>query len=194
MSGVVSSVVVVFLLYKLQQPKFRVSVSDDKYDSKFESHYVHLRVKNVSKPFMGGGTAVNCRGRISIRDHGTFITKWATRANPVRTEIISDPTGPKAVYVAEPAYLEQAKNEYIRPGEEKVLDVAVRFKGDSACYIHEPENFTVPGYKPEKAKLAVGDYPFDCVLEYDGGKSPKFRFKIVNEEGDSPGLLRLETG
>ena len=63
---------------------------------------------------------------------------------------------------------------------------AVRFKEDPSCYIHEPENYTVPGYKPERAKVGIGTFNFKCVLENDGGKSKEFHFKIVNLEDESP--------
>lgn len=192
LSAIIASFVTVALLYHFQKPKLVASIAEDRYDERFDRHYVHLKVKNVSKPFLGGGTAVNCRGKITLRDGRSFITKWASRANPVRTELVHDESGWKAVNIVEPAYLEQAKYEYLRPSDERSLDVAVRFKGDSSCYIHQPENFQDPNYKPEANKLHAGAHPFTVVFEFDGNTSDEFHFKIVNKEGDSPGLLSLE--
>lgn len=192
LSAIIGSLVTVVVLYKFQQPKLVVTPARDKYDSKSEAHYVHLIVKNVANGFLGGGTAVNCRGRITLEDGRPFITKWATRANPVRVEVVGVGAEPRIVRIVEPVYLEQAKYEYLRPIDEKSLDVAVRFRGESSCYIHEPENFLDQNYRPEKNRLPTGIHPFTVVLEYDGGRSREFRFKVVNKEGDSPGLLSLE--
>lgn len=43
----------------------------------------------------------------------------------------------------------------------------------------------------EKNGLLTAIDPFGLVLEYDGGKSPEFRFRIVSQEGDSPGVTSL---
>jgi len=192
LSGIITSLVTVALLYKFQQPKLAITIADDKYDPKSDAHYVHLKVKNVSKPFLGGGTAVNCRGKISLQDGRSFITKWAMRPSPETIQVVNVEGELKVIRTVAPVYLEQAKYEYLRPGDEKSLDVAVRFKGESSCYIHEPENFLDQNYRPKKNKLLAGTHPFTVVLEYDGGRSHEFRFKIVNKEGDSPGLLSLE--
>jgi len=190
--GIVSSLITLYLTYKLQQPKWEISLANDRYDPKFDRHYVHLKVKNVSRLFLGGGVAMNCRGIITLQDGRTFVTKWANRAGPVRIELVGDVANVRAFYVVEPAYLDQAKNEYIFPGEEKQLDVAVRFKGESCCYIHEPENFLDPDYRPQKNRLPPGEYPFTVVLQYSGDRSPRFFFKIVNKDGNSPDLMFLE--
>ena len=57
LSGVTTSLVVVLLLYWLQRPVLDVSIANDQYNPNSPSHYVHLKVKNISKPFLGGGTA-----------------------------------------------------------------------------------------------------------------------------------------
>jgi hypothetical protein len=191
LSAIIGSLVTVVVLYNFQRPKIVVTPAGDKYDSKSQAHYVHLIVKNVAKGFLGGGTALNCRGKITLEDGRSFITKWAGRANPERVEVVGVGTELRIVRIVEPVYLEQAKYEYLRPGDEKSLDVAVRFKGESSCYIHEPENFLDQNYRPEKNRLLTGIHPFAVVLEYDGYRSREFRFEIVNKEGDSPGLLSL---
>lgn len=192
MSGIIASLITVALLYKFQQPKLAVTIADDKYDPRYDAHYVHLGVRNVSKPFLGGGTAVNCRGKISLQDGRSFTTKWAMRANPETIQVVNVEGELRVVRTVAPVYLEQARHEYLRPGDEKLLDVAVRFRGEFSCYIHEPENFLDQNYRPEKNKLPAGTHPFKIVFEYDGGRSGEYCFKIVNKEGDSPGLLSLE--
>jgi hypothetical protein len=191
-SGIAISFLVVVLLYKLQRPKLAVFLAEDRYDGLSDAYYVHLKVKNTSRPVLGGGTAMNCRARITLEDGRFFFTKWATRANPIRTELVGVGSELKVARIVEPVYIDQARYEYIPPGDEKLVDVAVRFKGESDCYIHEPENFTDPNYRPQRNRLAPGVHPFAVVLEYDGGRSEGFRFRIMNREGDNPSLLSLE--
>jgi hypothetical protein len=192
-SAVLGAFVTVIFVNRLQKPKLVATIAEDKYDDKSNAHYVHLKVRNISKPWLGGGTAVNCRGKIRLTDGRSFVTKWATRPNPIRTEIVPHEGTLKLVNIVEPAYVDQAKYEYLRPGDEKSLDVAVRFKGNPSCYIHTPENFQAQDYfKPEGKELGIGEYPFSVVFEFDGGKSDEFRFKIVNEAGDSAGFLSLK--
>ncbi len=47
----------------------------------------------------------------------------------------------KIIHISEPALIDEAKYEHLLPDDEKILDVAVRFKGDNDRYVHEPENF-----------------------------------------------------
>jgi hypothetical protein len=81
----------------------------------------------------------------------------------------------------------------LRPGEQKLVDVAVRLKGDSSGYIHQPENFYDPNYRPTANEVRIGVHQVTAILDYDGGSTVPFHFSIINEEGDNPGLLRLET-
>ena len=149
----------IYLTYKLQKPNLVVSINDDKYDERYQTYYVHLKVKNASRGYLGGGAAINCRCKLTLQGRN-YITKWATRPNPLRREILPGAVVNPVVNVPDPLYLDQAKYEYLRPSDEKLLDVAVRFRGSSDCYIHEPENFEDLNYKPEKNRLGVGEYPF----------------------------------
>jgi len=98
----------------------------------------------------------------------------------------------KIIHISEPALIDEAKYEHLLPDDEKILDVAVRFKGDHDRYVHEPENFADRQYKPVRNKLPPGVYPFTIVFKYYGGRSNEFKFKIVNKERDSPDFLSLE--
>jgi len=192
-SAIVGALFTVFLVYQLQRPRLQIAIKGDIYDGKANAHFVHLKVKNIAKGFLGGGTAANCRGKITLEDGRSFITKWETRANPIRTEIVPHEGMLELVNLVEPAYIDQAKHEYLKPGDERSLDVAVRFKGDSSCYIHTPENFQAQNYfKPEGKEVGTGVHPFSVIFEFDGGKSDESHFKIVNEAGDSPSLLCLK--
>ncbi len=51
----------------------------------------------------------------------------------------------------------------------------------------------IPGQRPENKRLGIGEFNFRCVLEYDGNNSKPFDFKIVNRDGESPGLLSLQS-
>ena len=54
-----------------------------------------------------------------------------------------------------------------------------------------PENFQDANYRPEGNKLGIGVHPFTVVFAFEGSKIGKFHFRIVNKEGDGPGLLTL---
>ena len=195
LGGIISGIIVVIAIKYLQTPNLVVSLANDRYDEPAEQHYVHLRVWNRKtrfRRFVGGGTAVNCRCTLTLRDGRSFVTKWATR-EPFETKVAFDATGkPTLIRISDQAHIERAKLEDLRPGEEKLVDVAVRLRGDSSCYIHQPENFLDPNYRPRANEVRLGEHDVTAVLTYNGGTTNPFRFTISNREGDTPGLLRLE--
>lgn len=194
--GVISGFIVFALIRHLQRPNLVASIRKDEYDGKAQAHYVHLCVQNrktIWHRLLGGEAAVNCRCVLSVEGVGSFVPKWASR-EPWGTKTVLDHEGnPKQVAVIDPEHLEQAKLEVIKPGEEpKVVDVAVRMRGDSSCYIHTPENFKHPTYRPPDKELKPGTYRATAVFEYNGYATGGFHFRIANGAGDQPGLLSLE--
>src|SRR5208282_4345479 len=144
-SGKPTSIIAVFLVYSLQKPNLNATTSNDPHTEGALYHFVHLQIKNILEPFLGGGTATRCRGKIALQDRRSFVTKWADRAEPIRFEVVKEGENWNRILLPEPSLLDQAKYEYLRPGDVRGLDVAVRYKGDSSCFIHEPENFMIPG-------------------------------------------------
>lgn len=195
LGGIISGIIVVAAVKYLQSPNLVVSLADDRYDEPAEQHYVHLHVwnrKTLFRRFVGGGTAVDCRCTLTLQDGRSFATKWATR-EPFRTQVTFDVTGkPKLIPVLDQERIEAAKFEVLRPGDRKLVDVAVRLRGDSSCYIHQPENFQDPNYRPAANEVRSGGHDVTAVLTYNGDTTNPFRFRIVNREGDTPGLLKLE--
>jgi len=192
--GIISGIIAIFAVNLLQKPKLIVSLAEDRYDGRALAHYVHLSIlnrKSLCHRLLGGGTAVNCKCTLTL-DRRSFITKWAAR-EPWGTQILPDPSGRIIpVHILDQQHIDQAKFELLRPGEQKLVDVAVRLKGDSSCYIHQPENFSDPNYRPMTNEVQTGIHQVTAILEYDGGSADPFHFRIINEKGDSPGLLRLE--
>ena len=91
--------------------------------------------------------------------------------------------------------MSQAKVETIRPREEKLIDIAVRFPDEDACFIHEPENYLTkePRWRPQKSRLGVGTFPFKFHLEWDTGATGSLEFVLVNPEGGDPSCLSIRT-
>jgi hypothetical protein len=214
-AGVPSSLAILFVVYAVQRPKFRIEPATDAYDAAMGGHWVHLRVRNTTSGFMGGGTAFNCRGSIDMGDGRVFTPKWESRPNPFRYDLVRkvDPAekglgevpilGPRShdvpgtefrfIESVDKALMPQAKIETIRPREEKIIDVAVRFPEEDACFIHEPENYLTkePKWRPQRTRLGVGSFPFKFHLEWDTGASKPMGFVLENPEGGDPGSLRI---
>ena len=186
-TGIVSSIIVIKLTMRYQEPKFEVVPDEDRYSGE-DKRWVHLKVKNVSKPFLGGGEATNCRGEVTINGK-PYFTKWATRPEPLRLEVVAVGDGKfRTVVISDPVLYDTARNEYIPPGEEKTLDVAYRAKGDESCFVNIPENYPNPR---NDTRVGTGQFEFTLVLHYSGGKSNPFKFLLKNGEGDSPGQLTI---
>jgi hypothetical protein len=193
--GIISGIIIVIAVKIMQSPNLRISLVDDGYDGQADAKYVHLRVENVKTfwhDLVGGGTAVNCKCRVTLEDGKSFVTKWAAR-EPWGTQVTLDTSG-KLVHVGvlDQQHMDQAKLEVLRPGEQKLIDIAVRLKGDSSCYVHAPENFSDPNYRPLANEVRPGTYRATAVFECDGYGTKPYRFRIVNGEGHYPDLLSLE--
>lgn len=193
--GIISGIIVVITVNHLQRPSLVVSIADNKYDGQAPAHYVHLQVENIKTTWhglVGGTAAVKCKCTLTLEDGRRFVTKWASR-EPWGTEIAIDPSGKVVlpVRVLDQKHIDQAKLEVLDVGEQKRVDVAVRLNGDSSCYIHTPENFLDPNYRPKTHEVLPGIHRVTAVIEHDGDRGHIFQFTIVNEAGDRPGLLAL---
>jgi hypothetical protein len=201
LAGVLGAVVggyfVVISINRWQKPQLIISLADNRYDGQAPAHYVHLEVHNKKTrrhKWIGGGTALNCKCTITVNGR-QFVTKWASR-EPWGTRVaFNTPSGIRVAGVPDQQHIDQAKLEIINPGEMKRVDVAVRSKGDSNCYIHTPENFleleTYPK-GPEANRLPPGEFAATAVIECDAFRAPNFNFTIMNGEGPDAGLLRLQ--
>ena len=116
--------------------------------------------------------------------------KWADRPEPLITTGwtqvggLSYPTGHPQSWL-----IDLAEVAEIFPGEFSVLDVAMKSRGDSNCYIHEAKNYWVPNHKANP--LPEGTYRFTLTISCRGRASCKFVFQLVNGSGTDPSSMRV---
>jgi hypothetical protein len=201
-AGIPSSLLVIAGLYYFQRARFSIKPFQDSYNPDQGALWVHLHVTNNSWGLMGGGAATNCGGEIRLRDGTTFFPKWEGRPNPFRVHLspvtISHPaTGTPVIawtsaQSIDQLMIDQAKNETIRPGDSRKIDIAVRYADEpDTCYIHEPENFNHPRWRPDRTRLTAEITPFDFRLVWDTGHSEWEAFDVVNTRGGGPENLHV---
>ena len=184
---IVASILTVVLIYLLQKPRLSISIPQSESSNKaFGGKFVHLIVRNRSKGILGGGMANHCKGIITVNVEGekkSFVTKWASKRDPISIQYFQISDGNfGGVMSTDLIGIQECKYEDFFPGERKKLDVAMKYEGESDCYIHEPENF-LPNYtgrrKPEN-KLKNEKYVCEARIECSNGKSKPMSFTLIN--------------
>jgi hypothetical protein len=192
--GVLSGVLLLFIVYYAQLPRLSVAEGGDRHEKKYEQFYTHLRVTNSSWGFLGGGTAINCRGELEIGGK-KYYPKWATRPEPMISTGRAVKVG--ELYFAEgipqDSMMDAAKSQDIAPGETAFIDVAMKQRGDPRCYIHEPENYKEREHK--RNPLPPGDHPFVLTLKCRNRPPISMKGVVSNGAGTEPDTLavRLST-
>ena len=180
---ILASIVTVLVIYLLQRPRIRIRVQEDeKPNTVIGAKFVHILVTNKSFGLLRGGVAEHCKGTITVDkpDKKVFVTKWATKRDPISLQFISHT---QVLQTVDLVAIEESKYETIFPGETKPLDVAVKWNNEGECYMHEPENFIPPIQKRKKPDNLIGKGEFICTvrLEYGGHRaSASHIFKLVN--------------
>lgn len=187
--AILTGALTMFVTYFAQIPRFRVLSAGDTFEKKYRDYYLHLKVKNTSWGFLGGGSASNCRGTITIAGRD-YAMKWANEPEPLittgTTQVgeLSYPSGlPQSWLIA------LAEVTEIPAGECAVIDVAMKSTGDSNCYIHEAKNYWARDHKANP--LPEGRYPFILTLTCRGRPPSRFRFLLVNGMGTDPESLDI---
>jgi hypothetical protein len=184
-AGLLASFLWLIIQYELLRPTFRVTPAGDEPKPVENARWVHVEVVNVARGLLGGGGAPNCIGLVTLADGRSFSTKWADRPNPFQTHVVVSAGTLGAVQRPDILLVEQARQLTIpsRRGH-GTLDIASKFDGDARCFIHSPENYFTPGFKPDEAALPPGDHPIEVRLKWDGGSAGPWRFVLRN--GKSP--------
>jgi hypothetical protein len=188
--GVLSGVLLLFVVYYAQLPRLKVGPAGDHHEKGYEQFYLHLRVTNESWAFLGGGTAADCRGELTIRGK-TYFPKWATRPEPGVNTGRAIKVGELffSELIPQDSMMDAAKSQDIAPGETAVIDLAMKQEGDDQCYVHEPENYKVLWHK--RNPLPPDDYPFVLVLKCRNRPSLSFTGVLSNGRGKDPGSLSV---
>ena len=182
-------------IYLLQRPRIQIEIQqDEKPNLQFGAKFIHLLVRNKSLGILGGGTATHCKGTIRVDKPGKteFVTKWATRRDPISVQYLPNGNATTIDLVG----IEESKYENIFPGETKPLDVALKWNGEDNCYIHEPENFLPKFSNRKNPDDLIGKGEFDCTvtIECSNNKTKKsHNFKLVNKGSSFEDFKLCET-
>ncbi len=123
--------ITVIFIYVFQRPRIVITVQkDEKPNLDFGAKFVHLFITNKSAGLLGGGIAMHCSGTIIVNkpDKKHFITKWATKRDPILPQYICENK-----VMVDLVGIEESKFENIYPRETKRLDVAMKWKDDKHC-------------------------------------------------------------
>ena len=185
-----TGVLLLFVVYFAQLPKFQIELADDGFDPKFEQHYFHLKVTNTSWGFLGGGFASECQGSLEIAGK-TYTPKWSTRPEPlIATGFEKKGELWFPVGIPQSWLIELGKTQDIAPGQAAFIDVAMKQRGDTNCYIHEVENYFHSDHKHNP--LPPNRYLFTITISCRGRPSGSRRFILNNGEGNDPASLSIE--
>lgn len=186
-SGLLSGVLVVFLVYWLTGPRLVFSITGDKYDGVSAGLWLHLTVENKSWNLLGTGTAYDCVSHVEFEGKGIQRTSWASRPNPRQKLAIQLQPGQVTTFeLADPLLYEQKRTMTIRPEEKTDLDVAWRAVGETDGYVSIPEHFQgVTLARFPELKLEPKEHPFSVRLVYSGGRTRRHRFVLVNRGGNN---------
>lgn len=188
-----------FLIEYLRKPKLRLSIEHpplDRTDDSGKTHVSrHLRlllhndVSSAFAPWMQRASAVQCRGTITFHhlDDGqnvfdrAMVVRWANSAEPLTSLGLA--TAPVAG---------QFPNQPVPPifkftlvsridvyaGDEELLDVAVRFRGEKDCFGWNNEAY-LHNWRTPHWKLESGRYLVKVVIT-SSGQNCEGVFRLVN--------------
>lgn len=153
----------------------------------------HLRLVLKNKPLIPGfrwmqrSAALQCRGTITFHNKDgqdvigkAMAVRWASSPEPINL-------GGQIVDLQQPAQLVyrivnitgMESRVDVHPGEEEILDVSVRFKGEPECYGWNNESY-FHNYRTPDWKLDRGVYLVRAVIATSGSKCIG-RFCLMNE-------------
>ena len=183
-SGLLSGVLVVFVLYFLTGPTLVMSIKNDEYDGVSAGTWLHLVVENRSWNLLGNGTAYDCVGQVKFDNVEMQKTSWESRPNPRQKVVIPTPPGSVVIELADPVLYEQKRTTTIRPGEATGLDIVWRRRGKTDAFVSIPEHFqgaTLVEYP--NLRLGPGKHRFRVRLVYAGGTTRWKAFVLSNLGG-----------
>ena len=179
------------IIFLLQTPTFTVWSAEDEWDKKSKWKFIHVWVRNDATNFLGGGVAADLRGSISV-DGGAqgYIPKWVDKAEPIDQRFVPTAQGLAVGEVIDPSLIKEAERQTLNPGEQRLLDIAVKVADDELCYIHEADNYRFPDHK--KNPFPVADHRVSLVLKWGAREDGPFEFILKNGGGKSPDTLSLK--
>jgi hypothetical protein len=106
--------------------------------------------------------------------------RWANSLQPTPTPVV-DTNGNVSLFIHDPERLSAGSRVDIYPGESALLDVAVRFQGDTDCYGWNNETYFAQPYgKNPSWRLASGVFLVKVTITSTGRKCEGV-FRLIND-------------
>lgn len=179
----------------LRRPKLRLAIEEKPVeylpsgDNPARRH-LRLRLINDSLPriarWMLRSAALQCRGEIRfhhldgqrVYDRAMSV-RWARLPEPVASQVISIPDNIPHFYIRDFARTFTDSRIDVYPGEEEILDVAVRFDGEPDCYGWNNEAY-LNNWRTPSWKLPRDRYLVEVVINSSGQKCVGL-FRLIND-------------
>ena len=168
----------------------------DKHDMR---KFVHVIVRSVpmkeSHTLIGSllsrlriekDTAYGCRSYVTVRKptgetvHENVHTKWVTHPEPLM-QLIDPSSGRPSYFVWPTASSEQIERIDIDPGDEQLLDIAVKHsENNGECYLNNFANYVGQFLRNPNNKVDEGEYSLEIQVRGRNAESGITRLKLSN--------------
>ena len=194
-AGIVSSAVVALLLGIIRAPHLVLEVAEHA-DGNYNHgnfRFVHVRVRNLQLRLVGWRLrrpATFCRAEISFGDIGANVPRfridgrWASLPEPVQQY----PGG----MVLDQASIFCRPREFINPGDDVALDVAIKQDGVNNCFGFNNRSYLSANWSNPLWSLPTGTYWVQVRIEAAEVEAVRV-FYLVNNGNQRAGLNLHET-
>lgn len=194
--GLITVLTAVYVEY-LRTPRLRLAIEQPPCDILYppgrpalNARYLRLKLRNESLPsvakWMQRSAALQCRGEITFHhlDDGQDVfgrampVRWANSPQPIANQIL-DLEGNPRFQILDFVRAATASRVDVYPGEEQLLDVAVRFDDEPDCYGWNDESYFY-GWRNPNWKLPPKRYLVNVVVTSSGQKCYRL-LRLIND-------------
>jgi hypothetical protein len=181
----------------LRTPRLRLFIEEPHLDLHYadgnrpalNARYLRLKLRNESLPrgarWIQRAAALQCRGEISFHHLNdgqnvfgrTMPVRWSNSPQPIANQIV-DLEGNIRFQVLDFARAAESRID-VYPGEEELLDVAVRLDDEAECYGWNNDGYLYNWRNPSW-KLSPGRYLVKVVVTSSGQKCSGV-FRLIND-------------
>jgi hypothetical protein len=184
------------LSLSIEQPPLDLSYSAGSPAQSARYLRLKLRNKSLGASWMQRSAALQCRGEVTFhhRDDGQNVfgramtVRWSSSPEPIANQIV-DSRGDVRFHILDFSRAAAESLMDVYPGEEKTLDIAVRFDDEADCYGWNNDGYFFNWRNPNW-KLSRERYLVKVVISSSGQKCVRV-VRLVNDV-DSRMDFRLE--
>ena len=147
--------------------------------------FYHLRIRNLPSklPASNRKPAWSSKAIIEVFDQNgkrvipePIQARWPSQPEPLMPAI----TGNQSVTLLDPARLMNARKVDIHSHEEEYIALAIKFDGQSQCYIFSNESYLYPAWSNPAWQLNSGTYRIQVTVFYSSGRAQR-TFTLTNQ-------------